>query len=94
MSELIASAKGRFIRVDFHKVDGSERMMIVQPAKLKFEVKGDEASASAKQGVETRRARHPNLLPVWDVQKEGIRSINMDTVFKIVINGEVHNYEG
>ncbi|MEM9360601.1 MAG: hypothetical protein AAGB04_30870, partial [Pseudomonadota bacterium] len=40
---LIESAKGRFVSVVFTKKDGSLREMRVQPAKLKFHVKGKAA---------------------------------------------------
>lgn len=92
MRYLIEAAKGRFVRVDFIKKDGTLRQMLVQPAKLKFEVKGDEASDSARKGNETYKQNNPNLMPVWDVDKQAIRSINLDTVTLIKIDGEEHAY--
>lgn len=47
--ELIASAKGRFCSVQFTKKDGTERIMRVQPATLKFHVRGDAASEAGKR---------------------------------------------
>ena len=89
---LIESAKGRFASVVFTKKDGSVRKMRVQPAKLKFHVKGDAASEAAQRAVETRKARHPHLLPVWDVEASAPRSVNLATVSRIAIDGAVHEY--
>lgn len=93
MKALIASAGGQFAGVVFTKKDGTLRTMNVQPAKLKFEVKGDAASDSAKQAVATRAARHPNLYNVWDVSKKAPRSINLDTVERITVRGETYLYD-
>lgn len=46
---LIASAAGRFATVTFTKKDGSRRVMRVQPAKLKYHVKGAAASEAAQR---------------------------------------------
>lgn len=90
--ELIESAGGRFASVVFTKKDGSRRQMRVQPAKLKYHVKGDAASEPAQRAVETRKARHPNLLPVWDVEASAPRSVNLATVSRIAVNGAVHEF--
>lgn len=92
--ELIRSAKGRFVGVTFIKKDGSTRVMRVQPATLKFHVKGDAAAPSARQAVETRKARHPNLMPVWDVDKGAARSVNLSTITEIHVNGQTHAFGG
>ena len=92
MKALINSAGGRFCSAVFIKKDGTLRTMTVQPAALKFHVKGDAASDSAKQAVATRAANHPNLFNVWDVQAKGTRSINLDTVQTITVDKKVHEY--
>ncbi|MEM6890770.1 MAG: hypothetical protein AAF636_21945 [Pseudomonadota bacterium] len=89
---LIESAKGRFVSVVFTKKDGSLREMRVQPAKLKFHVKGKAASEAAQRAVETRKARHPHLLPVWDVEASAPRSVNLATISRIAVDGAVHQY--
>lgn len=86
---MIESAGGRFAAVTFVKKDGTERTMQVQPAANKFHVLGDAASPSAQQAVETRAANNPHLYNVWDVAKKAWRSINLDTVRQISINGAV-----
>ena len=89
---LIESAGGRFASVVFTKKDGARRQMRVQPAKLKYHVKGDAASDPAQRAVGTRKARHPNLLPVWDVEASAPRSVNLATVSRIAVNGAVHEF--
>lgn len=85
---LIESAKGQFCSVTFIKKDGTRRVMTIQPAKLKFEVKGPDGSESHRRGAETRASTHPNLFPVWSVDSKGIRSINLDTVESIKVGGK------
>ena len=90
--QLIASAQGRFATVVFTKKDGTRRVMRVQPAKLKYHVKGDAACEAAQKAVKTRAARHPNLMPVWDTEAAAPRSVNLETVSRIAVNGAVHEY--
>ncbi|UMA64620.1 hypothetical protein LVO79_16705 [Roseivivax marinus] len=88
--DLIASAGSRFCTVTFTKKDGSERTMQIQPAALRSRLKGDAATDAGKRAAETRRATHPNLLPVWDAQKRAPRSIDLATVTRIAIDGREH----
>ncbi|MEL7178509.1 MAG: hypothetical protein AAFN63_01645 [Pseudomonadota bacterium] len=90
--ELIASAKGRFCSVEFMKADGSERTMQVQPATLAKRIKGNAATDAGKRAVISRKARHPRLLPVWDVKAQAPRSINLATVKTITVDGMAHAY--
>lgn len=90
--DLIASAGSRFCGVTFTKRDGTERRMQVQPAALPFQVKGEAASEPAKRATFTREARHPHLLPVWDVRARAPRSINLRTVSRIAVDGRVHRF--
>ncbi|HBZ45308.1 MAG TPA: hypothetical protein DEO85_14925 [Maritimibacter sp.] len=90
--EMIASAKGRFCHVVFTKKDGSARQMTVQPAALKNHVKGADGRESARRAAETRAERHPHLMPVWDVEKQACRTVNLATVNRIAVNGAVHEF--
>lgn len=93
MRALIASAQGRFCSVTFIKKDGSERIMNIQPARITKAIKDpDEVSAIDKQRTETRRVNNPHLLPVWDNAKQAIRSVNLDTVTEIKVDGDVYAY--
>lgn len=89
---LIASAAGRFATVTFTKKDGTRRLMRVQPAKLKYHVKGAAASEAAQRAAQTRAERHPNLMPVWDTEAYAPRSVNLETVSRIAVNGAVHEF--
>ncbi|MEQ8898647.1 MAG: hypothetical protein RID23_16295 [Roseovarius sp.] len=89
---LIASAAGRFASVTFTKKDGSRRVMRVQPATLKYHVRGAAASDAAQRAVQTRAERHPNLMPVWDADACAPRSVNLETVSRIAVNGAVHEF--
>ncbi len=89
---MIAAAKGRFVSVTFTKKDGTERVMRVQPATLKYHLRGDSASESARKAAQTRAERHPHLMPVWDADKAAARSVNLATISRIAIDGAVHEY--
>ena len=89
---LIASAQGRFCVVTFIKADGTRRVMRVQPAALKFHVKGEAASEAGRKAAETRAQRHPNLLPVWDAEAKAPRSVNLATVLTIKVDGATHTF--
>lgn len=91
---LINNAKGRFCSVVFIKKDGSERVMNVQPAKLAKHVKGDAATDAGKKGTATRKERHPHLFPVWDVRANAPRSINLETIQAVTVNGKTHAFCG
>jgi len=84
---LAKTAGARFITCEFIKVNGEERRMTIQPLALAKHVKGDTASESAQRGAKTRAANHPNLWNVWDVHKRAPRSVNMDTLAAIIIDG-------
>lgn len=89
---LIAAAQGRFCVVTFIKADGSRRVMRVQPAALKFHVKGDTASEAGRKAAETRAQRHPHLLPVWDADAKAPRSVNLATILSIKLDGATHTF--
>jgi hypothetical protein len=93
MRELLNSTNGKYASVKFVKKDGSVRLMNIQPAKTKKHTKGDMASESAKKAVATRAAKNPNLYNVWDVKKQAIRSVNLETVQEINISGKKYVYK-
>ena len=86
---IIESQGSKITSVEFTKKDGSYRKMLVQSAVLPKHLKGEEASASAQQAAATRRANHPNLLNIWDMDQNAPRSVNMDTVLRIAGSGQV-----
>jgi len=86
IKKLLEEANSKFITVEFTKVDGSNRVMNIQQASLKYHVKGEAASESAKKAVETRKKNNPNLMAVWDNTKGEIRSIDLDKTHKVRFN--------
>ena len=90
--KMIAAARGRFVFVTFTKKDGSERQMRIQPATLKRHLKGDTASESARRAAQTRAERHSNLMPVWDAEARAPRSVNLATISRIAMDGQVHEF--
>ena len=88
MRELFDSNNGQFMMVTFVKKDGTLRKMCVQPAAAKYHVAGENASESGKKAAATRAANHPNLINVWDVDRKAFRSINLETVVRIAVNGQ------
>lgn len=82
------------IIVSFIKKDGSERLMKINHKKFAEHMKevNEEISKSVKKASETRKKNNPHLKPVWDVDKNGLRSINMDTVFKIETPDTIHYF--
>ena len=90
--EIIQAAQGQFVGVTFTKKDGSLRAMKVQPAALKYHVKGEYASEVVRRAVEARKVNHPHLMPVWDVEAQAVRSVNLATVSRIAASGVVHAF--
>jgi hypothetical protein len=90
---LIHKANNRFCTVHFIKKNGENRVMNVQFAATKNHVLGEAASEAAQKAVATRKENHPNLMNVYCVDTHAIRSINLDTVFKVTLFGETHIFE-
>lgn len=88
---LLATAGARFITIKFKKVNGDDRSLTFNAKAAAKRVKGDAATPSAQQAAETRSQNNPNLINVWDHAKEGFRSINMDTIYQISIDGVVYD---
>lgn len=86
---LIETAGSRFVSVEFIKKDGTPRKMLVNPARLGAVLRRDShvKSESHVRGAETRKVLNPHLLNVWDELAGGPRSINLDTLTQIKIDG-------
>jgi len=74
----IQTAKNTIFSVTFIKKDGTVRTMV---ARLHVK-KGLNGKGMAYNPVEK------GLLPVWDMQKNGFRMINLKTVTELKIKGE------
>lgn len=89
---LIVSAGGRIVSVTFTKKDGSKRIMKINSAKLRHHLKGEDASPAAQRAAQTRKERHPHLMPVWDIEADAARSVNLLTVSRIATGGRVYRF--
>ena len=88
IKKIVESAGSRFFSVCFIKKNGDRRIMSVQQAALAPRCKGESACESAKRAVAARARNHPNLLNVYSVDSHAIRSINMDSVEWIRVDGK------
>lgn len=90
---LIETAGSRFVSVEFTKQDGALRRMLVNPARLGAHLRRDDSdkSESHQRGAATRKALNPHLLNVWDEIAGGPRSINLDTLSQIKIDGVTYH---
>lgn len=91
IEELIRSANARFVSVYFIKKNGGLRQITFNKEASKTHVKGAETDRS-KKAVISRAKNNPNLLNVWDHSKQGFRSVNMNTITKIVVDGRVYTF--
>ena len=74
----IQTANNTIFSLEFIKKDGTVRTMV---ARLHVK-KGVKGTGMAYNPIEK------GLLPVWDMQKNGFRMINLKTVTKLQIKGE------
>ena len=82
LNEIVEKAGNNIFSAKFVKKNGEVRDMVCR-LNVKKHLKGGELKYDAK-------AR--NLLPVFDMQKEGYRMINISTLIQLKINGEVYKF--
>ncbi|OGT59965.1 MAG: hypothetical protein A3E01_07750 [Gammaproteobacteria bacterium RIFCSPHIGHO2_12_FULL_63_22] len=80
---MLEGTGAKFTIVQFIKQDGSLRTMLIQHAAAKFRVKGEAAPEHKRRAAETRAYNHPELFNTYDVDRNAIRSVNLDTVITI-----------
>ena len=85
---LVAGQGSKIMAIEAITKDGRYRKFVVQQAAAATHVVGDAASESAKQGARTRAERWPNLLNVFDIQKQEFRSIDMDRILSLYGGGK------
>ena len=73
-SKLVKMAKKNTILVTFTKINGDERLMrcTLNPVILE--------NVGAFQDSQSERPMNPDVLPVWDLDKEAWRSFRIDSV--------------
>lgn len=75
LASIVAASNGRFVSVTFQKADGTLRVMLCRLGVTKH-LKGGESTLDADK-----------FLTVYDVQKEGYRAINKDTILSVKLAG-------
>ena len=96
VKSLIRNHGNQFLTVDFVKKDGTTRHIMCHRSKvLESQVKGTNAEAT-----EARKAtlKQRNMICVEEIVKPGCaeyqwRTVNCETVKKIVANGEEHIFD-
>lgn len=59
---------------------------------LRAALRAAQEHEAGKRAEQTRKARHPHLLPVWDAKAHAPRSVNLATISRIAVDGVVHEY--
>lgn len=74
--------------MSFIKKDGTDRTLNIQPNAVWTHL-AQNPSPSALRASRTRQRRHKHLLPVYDVAARRIKSINLDTVTSVRVDGSL-----
>ncbi|MFG6500167.1 hypothetical protein [Sulfitobacter sp. 1A15106] len=83
---LFDAAHGRFIGVTFRKKNGELRKLNIQPSAVHTHLSKNPCPKALKAAY-ARATLHPHLMPVYDVREGRIKSINLNTVQSIRIDG-------
>lgn len=78
---LVEGNKGRIFTVDFVKKDGSKRRMNCRTGVVK-DLKGGEC------GIPRHLLKGRPFVVVWDMVAEGYRVFNVETAYRLAINGK------
>ena len=88
---IVNSAGSRFVSIGFVKKDGSKRTITCQNACIATRAKGSTASDSAQRAVDTRKRNNPHLMNVFDINADGFKSVNLDSIFAIHIDRQAYD---
>ena len=81
IKELLESSKGKFFTVTFTKKDGSTRVLNGRLGVTKH-LKGGKKTVTQE-----------NYLTVFDTQKKAYRTVNVDTVQSVKVNGNEYRVD-
>lgn len=99
VKKFIASQGSRFVSIEFIKKNGDFRKMTFNPYGTRKHLKGNTASASAQQGVATRKRNHPELFNIFEHNLDTgetdtkMRCFNMIDVTRISCGGMEINFK-
>jgi len=78
LDEIILNSNGKFVTITFTKKDGTERVLTGRMGVTKH-LKGGVSTLDAEQ-----------YIPIFDVQSQGYRAVNRDTIKSVKCNGELY----
>jgi len=78
LASIVENSNGKIFRVSFVKKDGSVRHLIGRLGVTKC-LKGGKKTVSEDQ-----------YLTVYDLQKQGYRSVNKDSIIEVAFRGALH----
>lgn len=78
LDEIILNSNGKFVTVTFTKKDGTERVLTGRMGVTKH-LKGGVSTLDAEQ-----------YITIFDVQSQGYRAVNRDTIKSVKCNGELY----
>ena len=79
----IAAQADSFVIAEFRKKDGSLRRMPFRPSEA-AEHLNPEATERGKEIAARTMENNPHLMRVWDFEVEGYRTLNLNTLSKLV----------
>lgn len=78
LDSILEATDGKFVSVSFIKKDGTLRKLVGRLGVVKH-LKGGQCTLNRKQYV-----------IIYDVQNEGYRAVNRDTIQSVTVDGIVH----
>jgi len=78
LDEIILNSNGKFVTITFTKKDGTERVLTGRMGVTKH-LKGGVSTLDAEQ-----------YITIFDVQSQGYRAVNRDTIKSVKCNGELY----
>lgn len=78
LERIIQESNGKIITVKFIKKDGSERVLNGRLGVKKF-LKGGEKTVDPSK-----------FITIYDLQNEGYRNINRETILEVKVSGQIH----
>lgn len=78
LEKIIESSNGKIITVKFIKKDGSERVLNGRLGVKKF-LRGGEKTVDPSK-----------FITIYDLQNQGYRNINRETILEVKLGGELH----
>lgn len=80
LAEIIKASSGKFFTVTFTKKDGSIRTLNGRLGVTKY-LKGGKSTLNPDQ-----------FITVYDVQSQGYRAVNVDTIQSVTVDGILYQY--